>query len=93
MEISVSDVPVSLASALGVTGADAWVGRGQMLDQTGEVYHVRSATVPVPPTTRGFRRSPSETFAIRFSGDDPAWLWAEPGDTATVIVEAGDFLR
>lgn len=91
MEITVTETPVSLAAALAVTGANAWVGRAQMLDQTGEIYHVRSATMPDVSMVRGFRRSPSETFKIRLSGDSPAWLWAEPGDTATVIVEAGDF--
>ena len=91
MEIAVTETPVSLAAALGVMGANAWAGRAQMLDQTGEVYHVRSATAPAPATVRGFRRSPGETFPIRFSGDLPAWLWTAPGDSATVIVEAGEF--
>lgn len=90
MQIQVTPDPVSVATALGLTGAGlAWPMTGQNIDPRDTVFRIRSATKPVPADVRGFRHGPGEFWTMHVHADEPTWLWTRAGDDAIVVAELG----
>ena len=90
--ISITAVPVSFATALGVTlgPRTSALYTCQNLSPTETVYRQRAASQPDTSTATGaaFTHVPGETWAMIVLADDPTWLWVEKG-SATVVVEDG----
>ena len=89
--VSVTTTPKNLATELGMSAGELWLGRAQIRG-VNDVYRTRKATAPAPATetASAWCHASGSEFPLRVdgSGQTPTWVWTSSGK-ATLILEPG----